>query len=110
MPDSILESGAQDIKMYKQAVEDCRGTFTSFVHVSSVDGLLHWEAEHFLKRMATCVASKWKKSYAQICGYIRARLSFAIIRATSLCQRGSRVKWRSGLGFEDGAPLYLIMH
>ena len=63
MPDSILESGAQDIKMYKQAVEDCRGTFISFVHVSSVDGLLHWEAEHFLKRMATCVASKWKKSY-----------------------------------------------
>ena len=62
--------------------------------VTSVDGLLHREAEHFLKRMATCVASKWKKSYAQTCGYIRARLSFAIIRAASLCLRGSRVKWR----------------
>ena len=66
------------------------GTFTPFV--TSVDGLLHREAEHFLKRMATCVASKWKKSYAQTCGYIRARLSFAIIRAASLCLRGSRVK------------------
>ena len=82
--------------------------FTPFV--TSVDGLLHREAEHFLKRMATCVASKWKKSYAQTCGYIRARLSFAIIRAASLCLRGSRVKWRSGLGFEDGAALYSIMH
>ena len=108
-PESILESGAQDKKrIYKQAVEVRRGTFTPFV--TSVDGLLHREAEHFLKRMATCVASKWKKSYAQTCGYIRARLSFAIIRAASLCLRGSRVKWRSGLGFEDGAALYSIMH
>ena len=27
----------------------------------------------------------------------------SMIRAASLCLRGSRVKWRSGLGFEDGA-------
>ena len=108
-PESVLESGAQDKKrIYKKAVEDRRGTFTRFV--TSVDGFLHREAEHFLKRMATYVASKWKKSYAQTCGYIRARLSFAIIRAASLCLRGSRVKWRSGLGFEDGAALYSIMH
>ena len=89
-------------------MKERRGTFTPFV--TSVYGLRHREAEHFLKRMATCVASKWKKSYAQTCGYIRARLSFAIIRAASLCLRGSRVKWRSGLGFEDGADLYSIMH
>ncbi|KAL5515681.1 hypothetical protein EMCRGX_G000882 [Ephydatia muelleri] len=89
--ESVLESGAQDKKrIYKQAVKDRRGTFTPFV--TSVDGLLHREAEHFLKRMATCVASKWKKSYAQTCGYIRARLSFAIIRAASLCLRCSRLK------------------
>ena len=30
-------------------------------------------------------------------------------RATSLCLRGSRVKWRSGLGMDDGAPLYSIL-
>ena len=96
------------MRIYKQAVEACRDTFTPFV--TSVDGLLHWETEHFLKRMATCVASKWKKSYAQTCGYIRARISFAIIRAASLCLKGSRVKWRSGLGFEGGASLYSIMH
>ena len=67
-PESVLESGAQDKKrMYKQAVEDRRGTFTPFV--TSVDGLLHREAEHFLKRLATCVASKLRKSYAQTCGY-----------------------------------------
>ena len=50
--------------------------------VTPAGGLLHQEA----KRMATCVnvASKWKKSYAQTCGFIRARLSFAIIGAASL--------------------------
>ena len=78
--------------------------------MTSVDGLLHRKAEHFIKGMAACVASKRKKSNAQTCGYIRARLSFAIIRAASLCLRGSRVKWRSGLGFEGGAALYSIMH
>ena len=42
--------------------------------------------------------------------YIRARLLFAIIRGACLCLRVSIVKWRSGYGFEDGAPLYWIMH
>ena len=108
-PELVLELGAQNKRrIYKQAVEDHRGTFTPFA--TSVDELLHQEAEHFLKRMATSVASKWKKFNAQTCGYIRARLSFAIIRAASLCLKGSRVKWRSGLGFEDGAALYSIMH
>ena len=38
LPESVYESGSQDIKrIYKQAVEDRRGTFTPFV--TSVDGL-----------------------------------------------------------------------
>ena len=35
------------IKLYKKAVEDRRGTFTPFV--TSVDGLLHREAEPFFE-------------------------------------------------------------
>jgi hypothetical protein len=31
------------------------------------------------------------KSYSQVCGCINARLSIAIVRATTLCMRGSRV-------------------
>ena len=49
-----------------------------------------------------CYIEGWILSYVQTCGHIRARLLFAIIRAASLYLRGSRVKWRSGLGFEDG--------
>ena len=104
-PEAILESGAKEKKrVYEQAVVERRGNFTPIV--LSVDGLLHREAEHFLKRMAANLAHKWEKPYSQTCRYVRARLAFAIIRATSLCLRGSGVKWRSGLGMDDGAPLY----
>ena len=94
-------------RVYEQAVVERRGNFTPIV--LSVDGLLHREAEHFLKRMAANLAHKWEKPYSQTCGYVRARLAFSIIRATRLCLRGSRVKWRSGLGMDDGAHLYSIL-
>ena len=38
-------------------------------------------------------------------GWVRATMSFSIVRATNLCLRGSRVKWRSGVGMEDGAGI-----
>ncbi|KAL5457218.1 hypothetical protein EMCRGX_G034463 [Ephydatia muelleri] len=51
---AILESSSEEKKrMYKKAVEDRRGTFTPFV--LSVDGLLHKEASHFLRHMATAL-------------------------------------------------------
>ena len=47
-PESVLDSGAQDKKrIYKQAVEDCRGTFTPLL--TSIDALLHHGAEYFLR-------------------------------------------------------------
>ena len=56
---------------------------------------VHREAEHFPKRIAANqemriaanLAHKWEKPYSQTCGYVRARLAYAIIRATSLCLR-----------------------
>ena len=71
-------------------------TFTPFV--TSVDGLLHREADH----IATSIAAKWEKSYAETCSFVRARVLSAPVRASSLCLRGSRVKWRSGLGLMMG--------
>ena len=100
-PESILDSGAlEKKKLYKKAVEDRRGTFTPFV--TSVDGLLHREAEHLLKHVATSIADKWEKSCAETCAVVTARLLFALVRAS---RDQLRVKWRSGLGFDDGASL-----
>ena len=47
-----------------------RRTFTPLVF--SIDGLLEKEATAASKRLATSLASKWKRSYSEVCGYIRA--------------------------------------
>ena len=99
-----LESAAKEKKrIYQKAVEDQRGQFTPCV--DSVDGLLHREANHFMKCTAASLAMKWEKSYSETVSFVRMRLSFAILRSTSPCLRGSRVKWRCGLGFDDGAAI-----
>ena len=72
----------------------------------SVDGLMGNEADVFLKRLGDVVSVKWERSYSEVMGWVRARLSFAILRASILCLRGSRVKWRC-LGLEDGASIGL---
>jgi hypothetical protein len=54
--------------------------FTPFV--CSTDGLLGCEAETFAKRLAAKLAIKWQKTYSQVCGYVKACLSIAIIHAT----------------------------
>ena len=46
-PAAVLDSGAVEKKrVYRSAVENRRGNFTSFVQ--SVDGLLEREASHFI--------------------------------------------------------------
>ena len=72
----------------------------------SVDGLLAGEADLALQRSADKLSRKRDKPYAEVMGWMRTRLSFAILRATV---RGSRVKWRSGVGMEDGAGLNLML-
>ena len=64
------------------------------------------EAKAAGKQVAELLAAKWDRSYAEVCGYVRARLSLALVRATSLCLRGAREKsnrirspqWDSGSG------------
>ena len=49
-PEAVLESAAKEKKrIYQKAVEDRCGQFTPFV--VSVDGLLHREANHFMKHI-----------------------------------------------------------
>ena len=90
-------------RIYQNAVEDRLSQFTPFF--VSVDGLLHREANHFMKRIAASLAMKWEKSYSETVSFVRTRLSFALLRSASLCLRGSIVKWQCGLGFDYGAAL-----
>jgi hypothetical protein len=110
-PDKVLESGEKlKKKKYLEACLEQRRHFTPFV--CSVDGLLGREAQTFAKRLAAKLAKKWQRSYSQTCGYVNARLSIAIIRATHLCLRGSRIP-TSKIStkfpqWEDGAGLALF--
>ena len=58
-----------------------------------------------IKRFADKLSIKWHKSYSEVMGWVHAHLSFAILRATNWCIRGSRVMWGSGFGIYDGAGL-----
>jgi hypothetical protein len=44
-----------------------------------------------MKRLFLILAEKWEKLYAEVCGYVNARMSIAIVRATHRCLHGSRI-------------------
>ena len=100
----LLNAEVEKKNKYAEACAARRAHFTPLCF--SVDGLAGSEANCFLKRMACRLSSRWDRSYAEVLGWIRARLAFAIVRASVLCVRGSRTKWRS-LGLEDGAAIDL---
>jgi hypothetical protein len=86
-----------------------RRHFTLFV--SSTDRLIGKEGQTFAKRLASLLLDKWGRPYSQVCGYVNARLSIALIRATHPCVRGSwvpapliSIKFAQ---WEDGASLNL---
>ena len=105
-PRDVIKSAENEKKAkYTRACEERRAQFTPLC--ISVDGVLGSEAEVFVKRVADGLSRKWEKKYSEVIGWIRTRLCFAVLRATILCLRGSRTKWRS-LRVEDGAALDLM--
>ena len=102
-PQAVIQSAEVEKKRkYSSACQARRASFTPLCF--SVDGVLGSEANFFLKRLADQLAMKWEKSYGVVMCWVRTRLAFAILRATMLCVRGSRTKWRS-LGLLDGASM-----
>ena len=50
------------------------------------------------------LSAKWEMDYGTVMGWVRARLSFAILLATLLCVWGSHTKWLA-LGLVDRASI-----
>jgi hypothetical protein len=65
-----------------------RGVFTPLV--LSTHGAMGKEATTFYKRLADMLSQKRQQSYTTVMGWLRCRLSFACVRASILCIRGSR--------------------
>ena len=62
------------------------------------------EAACFLKHLGRSLSMTWECHYGKVIRWLQARLAFAFVRATNVCVRGSRTKWRS-LELEDGAAV-----
>ena len=69
-----------------QACLERRSTFTPMVY--SADRILGAEALAAQKRLAALLSYKLKREYSEMCGFVRARMSLAIVRSNSLLLRG----------------------
>ena len=108
-PMKVLDAQERAKKhQYLQACHDQRRDFAPFV--VSTDGLLGREAKATLQRLSSLLSEKWHRPYSVVCGYVQARMSIAIVRATNRCLRGARLparamsyahfpEWMDGSGF-----------
>ncbi len=76
-------------RKYLDACLAQRRHFTPFV--VSTDGLVGRVAKELLKRLSLRLSDKWEQPYSVVRGFVNARISIAIVRATHLCLRGLRV-------------------
>jgi len=70
-----------------------------------------FEARAFLKRLAKLLAEEWEKLYSTVMGFINARMSISLVRATNRCIRGSRIpvsNMSNHFHWEGGAGLGLL--
>jgi len=69
--------------------------------VFSTTGGMAAECKRYHSRLAELLATKKGESYATTMSWIRARVSFALLRSALLCLRGSRAKRRIHLELPD---------
>ena len=88
--EKVLERCAKLKKdKYEQVcIERCH-TFCPLVY--SVDGMACKTARAFEKLVASKLATKMDRRYSEMVGFVRARMSLAVIRSNTLLLRGARV-------------------
>ena len=81
----------------RKYVDLCTARKRSFTPLAfSVDGLMGDETIAAMRRLVVHLALKWNLPYSKVVGYTRARLSLALVRASSRCFRAERNPiWRS---------------
>ena len=105
----VLERAAKEKKdKYLDACLERRRSFVPLVY--SVDGMACKEAKAFEKRVASLLASKWDRRYSEMVGFVRGRMSLAVIRANTMLLRGARSSRRfCRPEIEDGAGMEAIV-
>ena len=109
-PEKALAKAEKEKKdLYLQACLDRRRTFTPMVYSGGrIPGA---EALAAQKRLSALLSYKLKREYSEMCGFVRARMSLAIVRSNSLllrssCEKGARIWQRPEL--TDGAVMALL--
>ena len=89
-PKQIYKKHENDKKrQYAQRVMEIeQGTFTTLVFMTT--GGMADECVKYHSRLAELIATKKGESYSSAISWIRAKVSFAIVRSAILCLRGSR--------------------
>ena len=74
---------------YGQRIREVeRGVFTPLV--LSTNGGMGREASTFYKRLADLLSQRRQQTYSTVMGWLRCQISFASLRASIMCIRGSR--------------------
>ena len=98
----MLERAAKKKKdKYLDACLERRRTFAPLAY--SVDGMACKEAKAFEKRVASLLAMKLGRQYSKMVGFVRARMSLAVVRSNTLLLRGARGGRLMRLLLHDGA-------
>ena len=109
-PEKALAKTENEKKdLYLQACLDLRRTFTPMVY--SADGIPRAVALAAQKRLTTLLSYKLKLEYSEICGFVQAQMSLAIVRSNSLLlrgphEKGARIRQRPEL--TDGAVMSVL--
>ena len=85
----------------ERVMEIEQGTLTPLV-LTTLGGMAD-ECVKYHSRRAELIASKKGESYSSAISWIRAKISFPIVRSAILCLRGSRSRRRQ-LDFVDSRP------
>ena len=90
-PEKALEEAEKEKKdLYLQACLERRRAFTPMVY--SADGIPRAEALAAQKILAALLSYKLKQEYSEMCGFVRARMSLAILRSNILIPHSPRDK------------------
>ena len=85
-PEKALAKAEKEKKdLYLQDFLESRRNFTPIVY--SVDGIPGAEALAAQKILTALLSYKLKREYSEMCGFVRERMSLAIVRSNSLLLR-----------------------
>ena len=61
--------------------------------VFSVYGGMGHECKHFFKRLCTLISDKREERLSAVSSWVRTKTSFALLRSTLMCVRGTRHRY-----------------